>query len=1079
MLDDELRIALAMRGGVSLAVWIGGASAEVDALCRGVGPESTSRDDFWLGLAAAAGYGSVIVDVMSGASAGGLNAVIGAAGMAYGFSLDTLRNVWLQLGDLNSMVRTNRSDPDDGLSLLYGDAYFLAKLNEKLQTFATDKYLTGGAPRIDVTLAATLLNPITVERIQGKADTAEQRFTSTFRFRNGSPVHTDFPQDAPGRVGALERLALAGRATSSFPAAFEAAEVAARRPASFVEAAAPPPPRGVDDLIAMLGVFGEATASPQPFCVMDGGVLDNIPIGRAIDAIVDAPADRPTRRVLVYVQPGSAGSTVETSNTVDRSTQAVVTAIVRTRVQEETIAGDLRQLEVHNERVRRSRLSAEAAVRRLLPQQSNTAPPRTSARYIAQRASQEADVISKVLADPIGVLGGDPFPMLDDFDDLDIDRRWRSPIAAMWSREDAAELPIALMRNIEHRLEVVASIPEKVMTVGAGPLRRLTQLLIEACRALHRCAPPTTSPAVEANTVKASLYRVLTVHAELVERQRALACVVLAVRRADHQAENVADWVEAAINAVESLTGDSASLDVDSYLDGGIGANTSLPLAAADQEMRRRLDILLESQVPPLTSTDDLRDQLMKRLVRHATELASAEVDTPTLRRLAKQGDLGVAVLDWLQAKSPASMVDRLADLEQATYDPSTIGELGCGTIDFLRLSGANPTPLAAAFPRLLGSPPELDPWGRIEARLCAPQPVLGDDRKLAGNELMNFSAFLRARWRANDWMWGRLDAVPTLIEILVEPERMRMLAESTSTGDSDTDCEILLDLFFAISCAAGAAVTSPEWKQFLLRTTWRPREAAIRDAIRAVIAAANDHQSVPAADLGDLRAALTSARQWAILAELLPHVHDADVQPADAIGASPAPVAFVEPKELVELANDYWVGVETIGNPGVKQDGVLVTDLVGAAQAMLARTTSGPAAIAGRILVPTVAFLRWIWLEKTTPKVLGAVLLVLGLAGLTVPALCIADGTWPERLAAAAAGPAALLFVIGVVVLLVRSKSVGFLICLVGIFGVFWAAWRSGLAAMAVGVGVVAVVVLVAGAALSVLVRLRPRLPE
>ena len=57
---------------------------------------------------------------------------------------------------------------------------------------------------------------------------------------------------------------------------------------------------------------------------MDGGVLDNIPIARAIDAIIEAPADGPTRRVLVYVQPGSAGEmVVPADGEPDRSTVAV------------------------------------------------------------------------------------------------------------------------------------------------------------------------------------------------------------------------------------------------------------------------------------------------------------------------------------------------------------------------------------------------------------------------------------------------------------------------------------------------------------------------------------------------------------------------------------------------------------------------------------------------------------------------------------------------------------------------------------------------------------------------------------
>src|SRR5439155_17514568 len=38
---------------------------------------------------------------------------------------------------------------------------------------------------------------------------------------------------------------------------------------------------------------------------------------------------------------------------------------------------------------------------------------------------------------------------------------------------------------------------------------------------------------------------------------------------------------------------------------------------------------------------------------------------------------------------------------------------------------------------------------------------------KLAGVELAHFGAFLKRSWRANDWMWGRLDAAERLLLLL------------------------------------------------------------------------------------------------------------------------------------------------------------------------------------------------------------------------------------------------------------------------------------------------------------------------
>nr|WP_246292531.1 DUF3376 domain-containing protein [Lentzea indica] len=40
---------------------------------------------------------------------------------------------------------------------------------------------------------------------------------------------------------------------------------------------------------------------------------------------------------------------------------------------------------------------------------------------------------------------------------------------------------------------------------------------------------------------------------------------------------------------------------------------------------------------------------------------------------------------------------------------------------------------------------------------------------KLSGNTLMNFASFLSARWRLNDWTWGRMDAASALVDVVAE----------------------------------------------------------------------------------------------------------------------------------------------------------------------------------------------------------------------------------------------------------------------------------------------------------------------
>ncbi len=90
--DAELRLALGMRGGVSLAVWMGGVSLEIDRLRRKDSPyaqllELTQSDPQ--------------VDVIAGTSAGGLNGALLATAVACNVSLAPLRSTWLDKGSFS------------------------------------------------------------------------------------------------------------------------------------------------------------------------------------------------------------------------------------------------------------------------------------------------------------------------------------------------------------------------------------------------------------------------------------------------------------------------------------------------------------------------------------------------------------------------------------------------------------------------------------------------------------------------------------------------------------------------------------------------------------------------------------------------------------------------------------------------------------------------------------------------------------------------------------------------------------------------------------------------------------------
>lgn len=168
----DLRLALCMRGGVSLAVWMGGACREITALRSADGSQAapdavTARDitqrAIYRKILAVADYEHVDVDVIAGTSAGGLNGALLASHLVYGMRFDDgIRDIWLKLGDLELLTR----HPGHGIppSLLDGDGGFYARLSEQLKqlldTSTCRRLRTDDSPRlVRLILTATRLFP--------------------------------------------------------------------------------------------------------------------------------------------------------------------------------------------------------------------------------------------------------------------------------------------------------------------------------------------------------------------------------------------------------------------------------------------------------------------------------------------------------------------------------------------------------------------------------------------------------------------------------------------------------------------------------------------------------------------------------------------------------------------------------------------------------------------------------------------------------------------------------------------------------------------------------------------------------
>lgn len=313
MSDHEIRIALVLNGGVSLAVWMGGVTHELDLIRRasgaGAAPAAQPYDEVlasrWRDLCHRDGERRrVVVDVIAGTSAGGLNGSLLATAIAHGSTLDPgsdqgpwLRQRWVGLGSLE----VGKLVPAAGVSStsVLDGKFFLEELNNLLDGVAGAGESAAAEP---VTLFVTA-SGLGVQQFEAK-DAAGQRFVvpdhrylfcfTSERSAAYNGVTREFSYSETNGLQDTKLLARAARASASFPAAFGPVLETPRM------AAAPPRVQP-----------GPHKADSGAWLV-DGGVLDNAPFGPVLDVVARRPVTGRASRYVLYVVPSAGIGSAET-----------------------------------------------------------------------------------------------------------------------------------------------------------------------------------------------------------------------------------------------------------------------------------------------------------------------------------------------------------------------------------------------------------------------------------------------------------------------------------------------------------------------------------------------------------------------------------------------------------------------------------------------------------------------------------------------------------------------------------------------------------------------------------------------
>ncbi|HKF74379.1 MAG TPA: patatin-like protein [Stellaceae bacterium] len=424
MREKELRLALIFFGGVSLAVYMHGISKEILKLIRASSAlhaiadrsvrarasffDSADAKDpeydteqIYFELLREIGRKMelrVVVDIIAGASAGGINGAMLARALAHDLPMSALRNLWLDKADVTELLdrkarartwnkwfmppvvwvlgRTGLlapiTDPEvrRKLSLFVRSRWFKPPLDgQRMSELMYDAITAMGSPRHPrasllpsghyLDLFVTLTDYYGYQQLIQIHDPSliherEHRHILHFTYRRwpSGDVESDFDlENAPA-------LAFAARATSSFPGAFPAAQVTE-----------------IDRLLAKRGItwqrrdaflvdnfarYVRANIDPATAAFIDGSVLNNKPFLEAIRAIRGRPAYRQVDRRLVYIEPDPVQPSAPVSHTRP-GFFAMLKGALSDIPRNEPIADELSWVADLNDRVRRLKAIVEAA----------------------------------------------------------------------------------------------------------------------------------------------------------------------------------------------------------------------------------------------------------------------------------------------------------------------------------------------------------------------------------------------------------------------------------------------------------------------------------------------------------------------------------------------------------------------------------------------------------------------------------------------------------------------------------------------------------------------------------------------
>jgi patatin-related protein len=690
----EVRLGIVMYGGVSLAVYENGVAQELFRAVKGEGVYGWIKDLI---------DSDIVVDIISGTSAGGINGILLGHALANNKDFRSSAVLWREHGDILQLIR-RPSDPNT-FSVLDSRGYYQERLESAFK--GMPPYSDAGSA--DPSEISELDLFVTGTDVHGKISTAlddagnpidvkDHRQVFVLSYRQGRK--NEFMPDS---YPALAKLA---RITSCFPVAFEPVHVT----------------DSADRADTLLRRWG---ATKHDAYYLDGGVLDNKPFSCAIDAIFRRTADREISRMLMYVEPDPERfedvPLACTPNVVQSAAKALVSIPGY-----QSISSDLKSIASHNDVVQRYK-----EICGCVP----SLPPTEGPVYFDDPTSQ------------LSLLDSD-------------------------THRKNIYLTARITRLRDRVVEGVLNEQKGERTGFSDLDRHAAKVLVQSFEKFN----DEIGDMLESFDIYYRLRR-------LFHLTYFISDCITSIDKGDLQNDTVAKYrelwrqVNHCIKTLEIIQFAMESAVDEAPINWRYLGNTSASkdnAAAIWGKVKNVLVAILDTAgIPNIEPGGDGQAHVHLMQRRQREQLMSI------MRQRISRAAENDGTVDLQSAGSLLIETDRKEREVLSRYAPVVLDDPACKEYarfivfdsyiyPMLRMAGLESTDLIKTV--------RVSP---IDAKFGYSLKAI--EEKLCGIQLGHFGAFLKASWRANDVMWGRLDGICQIVQCLVTPDRLQQLSARRS----------------------------------------------------------------------------------------------------------------------------------------------------------------------------------------------------------------------------------------------------------------------------------------------------------